>query len=81
MSDVETAVMEFLAEIPTDRPISRETELMEQGILDSTSLVRLILFLESRFRILIDDSEIAPESFASVAAIGAFVQRKRAAAA
>jgi acyl carrier protein len=76
MRDVESSVMRFLAEIPTDRPIKPDTELMTLGVLDSTALVRLILFLESEFKITIFDTEITPESFATPRAIAAFITGK-----
>lgn len=79
MQDVVARVLGFLAEIPAGREIGADTELMQQGVLDSTGLVRLILFLESEFRILIADHEITPERFASPSTIAAFVIGKVAA--
>ena len=79
MKNIERQVMGFLADFPADQPIARDTELMEAGVLDSTGLVRLILFLESEFKIIINDHEIAPESFSSPAAIASFVESKIAA--
>ena len=77
MRDIEHSVMDFLTDFPGGSSIGPETELMQAGILDSVGLVRLIMFLESEFRISIADSEIAPDSFASPAAITAFVKRKQ----
>jgi acyl carrier protein len=76
MRDIERSVMAFLGDIPSDRPILLETELMQAGVLDSINLVRLIQYLEAEFGISIADEEIAPQIFASPASIAAFVASK-----
>jgi acyl carrier protein len=77
VEQIERQVMAFMAEIDADPPIALETRLMEQGLLDSINLVRLIQYLEAEFGITIPDSEVGPAIFASPAAIAGFVARKR----
>lgn len=50
--------------------------LLEQGLVDSASVVTLVTFLEERFRVRVDDLDLFPENFASVGHIAAFVRRK-----
>ena len=56
--------------------LSDDVLLLEQGLIDSASVVTLVAFLEDRFRIQVDDLELFPENFASVGHIAAFVRRK-----
>jgi acyl carrier protein len=81
VEQIERQVMAFMAGIDADPPIALDTRLMEQGLLDSINLVRLIQYLETEFGISIADSEIGPAIFESPAAIAAFVAGKRGAAA
>ena len=57
-----------------------DTSFLAQGILDSTGVVELVAFLEETFGIKVADEEIVPENLDSLAAIEAFVGRKRPAA-
>jgi acyl carrier protein len=52
------------------------TELMENGILDSTGAMELVAFLESTFAITIEEEEIVPENLNTVAEICNFVWQK-----
>ena len=62
-----------------DESISFEADLIEQGVIDSMSLLRLVAFLEERFQIEVRDEDLVPENFRSFAAIEAFVKRSKAA--
>lgn len=50
------------------------------SILDSTELLELAGFLEDQFNVVIDDSEIVAETFASVSQLAEFVVSKQLAA-
>ena len=51
--------------------------LVESGIIDSTSVLELIEFLESHFGIEVADAEIVPGNFGSISAMTQFVESKR----
>lgn len=59
---------------PAQLPLSNEASLLEGGILDSLSLLRLVVFLEGRFEITVGEADLLPENFDSVQAICAYVQ-------
>lgn len=59
--------------------ITADASLLEQGVIDSVTMVDLITFLESRYGIHIDDEEMTPENFDSLNAIVALVSSKQAA--
>lgn len=58
-----------------------QSSFLEEGTLDSTGILELVMFLEETFGIKIADEEMVPDNLDSVAAALAFVQRKQAAAA
>ena len=57
-------------------PLTNETSLLDSGILDSLSLLRLVVFLEERFEITMGDADLLPENFASVNAICAYLRAR-----
>ena len=61
---------------PALLPLSNETPLLETGILDSLGLLRLVVFLEERFAITMDDVDLMPENFVSVNAVCAYLRTR-----
>ncbi len=59
--------------------LTPEISLLESGIMDSTGILELVLFLEEQFSIKIDDEEIVPENLDSVANLIVFLEKKKAA--
>ena len=59
-------------DIPEDEPI------IENGVLTSLQTVELVMFLEDRFGIMVEDEELDEENFGSVDAIAALVEGKAA---
>ena len=60
--------------------LSSEDSLLERGIIDSTGILEVIMFLEEEFGVTVEDDEMVPENLDSVANLVAFVQRKQAVA-
>jgi acyl carrier protein len=54
-------------------PLENATSLLETGILDSLSLLRLVVFVQDRFGIIVDDVDLVPENFDSVDTICAYL--------
>jgi acyl carrier protein len=75
---VETVINDYisreLVQDPALLPLADETSLLESGILDSLSLLRLVVYLEERFEITVGDADLLPENFASVNAICAYLR-------
>ena len=59
-------------DIPEDEPI------IENGVLTSLQTVELVMFLEERFGIMVEDEELDEENFGSVNAIAGLVAGKTA---
>jgi acyl carrier protein len=54
-----------------------DDDLIEADIIDSTSVLELIEFLESHFGIEVTDAETVPENLGSISALTRFVASKR----
>lgn len=51
--------------------------LIRSGILDSTGIHELVLFIEEEFRITVAPEEMVPANFESIEAVDRFVSNKR----
>jgi acyl carrier protein len=51
--------------------------LLEKGVIDSMAMVELIAYVEQTYNINIQEDELMPENFDSLAAIAAFIDAKR----
>jgi acyl carrier protein len=57
-------------------PLGNATSLLETGVLDSLSLLRLVGFIQERFGITVDDVDLVPEHFDSVDAVSAYLRSR-----
>jgi acyl carrier protein len=76
LEDVEKVV---LTEIAGDRgraSLSPDEDLLEQGIIDSLGVMKLISFMEATFGIQVLDEDIVPENFQTLKNIAMLVQNK-----
>ena len=78
---METVINEYISQElvrdPALLPLADEAPLLDSGILDSLSLLRLVIFVEERFGVTMgDDTDMLPEHFASVDAICAYLRSR-----
>ena len=59
-----------------NRDVSEDEQLIEKGILTSLQTVELVMFMEDRFDIVVEDEELNEETFASVRTIADLVTSK-----
>ena len=59
-----------------DVVLTDDTDLLESGLVDSLAVVRLVAFIEERWRIKIPDLEISVANFQTIAAIAGYVRRR-----
>jgi len=62
---------------PELRPLKNDTPLLETDTLDSLSVLRLVLFLEQQFGIVVAPEELIPENFETVEAICAYLRAQQ----
>ncbi len=63
-----------------DSRLGDADSFLEHGIIDSTGVLELVSFLETRFGMKIADAELLPENLDSIDGVAGFVRRKAAAA-
>ena len=56
--------------------LQSDTMIFNEGILDSMGFALLLDFLESKYKISPDDSDLVEENFESIDAIADFISRK-----
>ena len=64
----------FMVEFEED--FSDDESFLENGIIDSTGVLELVLFLEQNFRIKVADEEIIPENLDSFNNIRKYINSK-----
>ena len=62
-STIENFIVEEIIMGSKGTRIDPESSLINSGIIDSLSLLRLISFLEGEFGIVIEDEDVVPENF------------------
>ena len=60
----------------TGQTLGREDSFLEAGILDSTGVIELVVFLEESFNIAVANDELVPRNLDSVHRLVDFVQSK-----
>ncbi|RMI30536.1 acyl carrier protein [Nocardia stercoris] len=79
MNGIEQPIVEYISAMAVETggtPVRRDTLLLESGLLDSISLVKLVHFLEERFEISIPETEIREDLFESPAHLAAYVSQR-----
>ncbi len=73
------AIREWLQENVTgSREVPDDYPLIENGVLTSLQTVELVMFMEDRFGIVVEDDELDEENFGSIKAIAGLVASKTA---
>jgi acyl carrier protein len=57
--------------------LNDDTSFLDEGIVDSTGVVELVLFVEENFGLTVEDSEIVPDNFDSVNRLATYVLTKQ----
>ncbi|MGB5629196.1 MAG: acyl carrier protein [Woeseiaceae bacterium] len=80
-SELQTQVRDFILEnyLFTDDTsvLGLDESLLDRGIVDSTGMLEIIMFIEDELGVQVADEEMIPENLDSVNRIAAFVARKK----
>lgn len=81
---VQDEVRGFIVEtffVADSSDLSDDLSLIDSGIVDSTGMLDMILFLEDRYGLRVEDHETTPANLETIGRIAAYVARKRTQAA
>jgi acyl carrier protein len=73
--EVRQFILEFFY-VSDPAELTDEVSLLESGLVDSTGMMDIILFLETEYGFHIEDQETIPENLETISRIAAFVARK-----
>lgn len=76
MEDLEKVLLTEVAVGLEKQSLDPDENLLEQGIIDSLGLMKLITFMEATFGIKIIDEDIIPENFQSLTSMAMLVKRQ-----
>ena len=80
MPTIQADIRQFIVENflfgQRDSQLSDTDSFLESGIIDSTGVLELISFLESKYQISIADEELVPANLDSVERVSRFVEHK-----
>ena len=78
---MENELIDYIrTEIAYDRATSlTPDEPLLDGALDSTDVLRLVVHVEDRYGVKVDDADLVPENFATVRSLADFLRAKTAA--
>jgi len=54
-----------------------DDSLIEAGVIDSLGIMKLLVFLNEKFSINIEDEEVIPENFETIQAITSMIESKK----
>lgn len=61
-----------------DSDFNYDTKLLEDGVIDSSGVLELIMFIEDTFNIEFSEDELIPENFLSLNIIADYLTREKA---
>jgi len=75
---ISTQIRQYIVDnfLVSDEDFTDDDSFLEQGIVDSTGVLELVMFVEETFGFVVPDEDIVPENFDSVAQLAAYVRRK-----
>lgn len=79
MSILENLEKILLTEITVDlgkKSLDPDEDLLEQGIIDSLGIMKLVLFLEESYGIQVNDQDIIPENFQCLSSMVKYVEQQ-----
>ena len=53
-----------------------DASFLEEGIVDSTGVLELVMFVEENYGVTVEDEDIVPENFDSVLQLARYIRRK-----
>lgn len=70
-------IIEIIKNMKQDQDFELDTDLVEEGVLDSFDIANLIIELEEEFQIEISGLDIIPENFSTVDAMILLIEKYR----
>ncbi len=79
MTSIEETIRAYIAKeiLFSDRyGYSDDASFLDEGIVDSMNVLQIVMFIEKKFAIRVEDEEVIPNNFDSVAKLANYVRSK-----
>ena len=73
---IKTYILENLLFSDNGHKLAKDASFLEEGIVDSTGVLELVMFVEENFHITVEDEELVPDNFDSVGRLVAYIRTK-----
>jgi acyl carrier protein len=77
MTTIDTLRQFFAERGPKGQSLADDESLLENGLLDSMAIVKLVGFIEERFGVQLSDDEFDPDHFETLQTIAAMIESKK----
>ena len=77
---IKDEIKQFITEkflFNSDDPPGDDVSLLETNIVDSVGILEIVAFLESHFKIKVEDEELTAANLDSINRIASFIEKKR----
>lgn len=79
MSNTIDVLIEYIrAETGWSGPLSADEDLLKAGVLDSFNIVSLAMFAQERFEVELEGEDLVRDNLATLSALAALVEKRRA---
>jgi len=78
--ELTSTIRQFIIEnflFEEDDNLKEDTSFLENGIIDSTGVLELVMYIEETYGISVDDEDIVPENLDSISNVTEYIQRKK----
>ena len=77
-TDIECEIRSFLVDnfLYGQSEALHDDDSLLGGVIDSTGTIELVVFLQDRFALTVEDEDVVPENFDSVKHVAAYVAKK-----
>jgi len=80
MDETETTLRTYIARnilfSEADYPYPDDASFLETGVVDSLGVMELVMFVEERFGIDVQDRDVVPANFDSISRLAAFIRSR-----
>jgi len=73
---IRTFILENFLFTDDGSQLQNDASFLEEGVVDSTGVLELVMFVEETFGVTVEDEEILPENFDSVTQLARYVRSK-----
>ncbi len=60
-----------------DHGLKDDVSFLSNGLIDSTGVIELVLFVETKYGISVKDDELIPDNFDSIENLSTFIMKKK----